>query len=101
MAAGEIDAPSLRDFTNAAWLVRDNLDHADHGLFLIGEDGQPLVWDGVRKAPASSADVIESRSLMGRYVLPDGTKAATSLHLIAERYLDQSVILINHGRQKR
>lgn len=90
LAAGEIDAPSLRDFTNAAWLVRDNLDHADHGLFLIGEDGQPLVWDGVRKAPASSADVIESRSLLGRYVLPDGTKTATSLHLIAERYLDQS-----------
>ncbi|MEI6572910.1 MAG: molybdopterin oxidoreductase family protein [Alphaproteobacteria bacterium] len=90
LAAGEIDAPSLRDFTNSAWLVRDNPGAADHGLFLRGDDGQPLVWNGSKNAPASSADVIEGRSLMGRYSLPDGTKAATSLHLIAERYLDQS-----------
>jgi len=89
LEAGTIDGDYLLRYTNSAWLVIDNPGKADHGLFARGEDGAPLVWDGVKKIAVSSNNYDAARALMGKFTLSDGRKVSTSFQLIAERFLSK------------
>ena len=58
---------------------------------LIARDGQghPLCWNQTRGAAATNAlAAVLAPSLIGEFVLADGTKARPAFHLMAERYLD-------------
>jgi anaerobic selenocysteine-containing dehydrogenase len=87
LRAGKIDVDYLIRYTNAPWLVIQDPDAADDGLFARDDAGMPLVWDRVEKASRASGDPHVRPALKGEVTLPDGRRARPVFHLIAERYL--------------
>lgn len=87
LAAQKIDLEYLVRYTNACWLVVEDLVGAENGLFARNAVGSALVWDSRSDSamPALSDDA--APKLMGRYTLQDGRKVVTSFQLIAERFL--------------
>ncbi|MEX0924174.1 MAG: molybdopterin oxidoreductase family protein [Rhodovibrionaceae bacterium] len=88
LRAGKIDADYLLRYTNAAWLVIQDPESGDHGLFARDAEGRPLVWDRAQDKIATAEVCSESAALKGERTLPDGRKAKPVFHLLAERYLD-------------
>ena len=87
MHAQKIDLDYLVRFTNAHWLVIDDTQSADHGLFARDADGKPLALD---KATGELVDATRagiSPALVGTFKLRDGRPARPSFALIAERFL--------------
>jgi anaerobic selenocysteine-containing dehydrogenase len=87
MRAQKIDLDYLVRFTNAHWLVIDDPQSADHGLFARDADGKPLALD---KATGKLVDATRagiSPALVGTFKLRDGRPARPSFALIAERFL--------------
>ena len=84
LRSGKIDVESLRDRTNAPWLVRD-----DDGLFARNDEGTPLVIDrpSGEVRPHDLAEVVPT--LAGTVALPEGGTARTVFTHIAEKYLDE------------
>ncbi len=89
LAAQKIDVDYLQRYTNAPWLVIENPGGADDGLFARAGSGAALVMDAHTSTPmpATSSDALAK--LFGRFTLADGRKVATSLTLIAERFLSR------------
>jgi sulfite dehydrogenase (quinone) subunit SoeA len=89
LASQNIDAEYLQRYTNAPWLVIENPGGADNGLFARAGSGAALIMDAHTNAPmpATSSDALAK--LFGRFTLSDGRKVATSLTLIAERFLSK------------
>jgi sulfite dehydrogenase (quinone) subunit SoeA len=89
LLAQKIDLDYLQRYTNAPWLVIDNPGSADHGLFARAGSGSGLVMDAHTNTamPSTSGDALPK--LFGRFTLPDGRNAVTSLTLIAERFVSQ------------
>jgi len=87
LRAGKIDADYLARYTNSAWLVIQEKDGAEDGLFARVE-GAPQVYDRKKKKIVSALDPDASPSLSGEYKLADGRKAVPAFSLIASRYLD-------------
>ena len=87
LRTGQIDVESLRQRTNAPWLVRTEPGEAA-GLILRDEDGDPLVADTRDGSLASyrKQDVVPALGLDVR--LDDGTVARPVFALMAEKYLD-------------
>ncbi|MEO1065811.1 MAG: molybdopterin oxidoreductase family protein [Pseudomonadota bacterium] len=87
LKAGHVDLDYLIRYTNAPWLVIDDPDGDDHGLFARDKNGDALVVD------RESGDLVAySRHgikphLKGEVTLPDGRKARPSFELLAEKYL--------------
>ena len=90
LRAGKVDADYLLRYTNAAWLVLQDPESDDHGLFARDADGRPLIWDRKADQAATAAACTDSGALKGEVTLPDGRKAKPVFHLLAERYLDDA-----------
>ena len=89
LRAGRVDVDYLLRYTNAPWLVIDDPDGPEDGLFARDEEGRPLVWDRHEEAPRSTEDAEAKASLKGDVTLPDGRRARPVFQLLAERYLDK------------
>ncbi len=88
LKAGHVDLDYLIRYTNAAWLVIDDLTSADHGLFACDKDGNELVADRRNGAVSSRRDRGAKPALKGRFRLADGREAVPVFELIARKYLD-------------
>ncbi len=89
LRTGNIDEEYLARYTNAAWLVIQDPGALDDGLFVRDSKGQPLCFDGDRKAIVNALDVGARPVLAGQTTLADGRMAVPAFHLLAERYLDR------------
>ena len=87
MRAEKVDLDYLVRFTNAPWLVIDDPDAADHGLFARDAAGKPLAFDKSGGALADATRTGIAPALVGAFTLPDGRQARPSFALIAERFL--------------
>ncbi len=85
-----VDLDYLVRYTNAPWLVIDDPDGPDDGLFARDDDGHPLIWSRSEGGFASGKSGDLSASLNARPLLPDGRRARTVFTLMAERYLDET-----------
>lgn len=87
LRAEKIDLDYLVRYTNAPWLVVDDPNASDHGLFARDAGGKPLAFDKNTGAlvDATRADI--APALVGSFKLADGRTARPSFELIAERYL--------------
>ena len=81
--AGKVDLDYLIRYTNLSWLVIDEPDAPDHGLFLRGEDGDPLVADAHGKL--ANWKTTEKPAL--KDVTGAERKVKTGFELLAETYL--------------
>lgn len=90
LGEGKIDVDYLIRYTNAHWLVIDDPDAADHGLFARDAKGRVLVADR-NKGKVRAADKKRlSPDLKGRHKLPDGRFGVPVLELLAGKYLDKA-----------
>jgi len=87
LRAEKIDLEYLVRFTNAPWLVIDDPQAADHGLFARDANSKPLAFDKTTGALADATRVDIAPALVGEFKLPDGRNARPSFALIAERFL--------------
>ncbi len=83
-----IDLDYLLRFTNAGWLVVEDPEAADHGLFARDGEGQPQVWHRLRQRALPHREAPMAAALHGAVTLEDGRQARPVLELLAERYLD-------------
>jgi len=88
LRAGKADADYLARYTNAPWLVIEEPNAADQGLFARGSDGEPLVWDRRHERLASAVDPDVLPALRGPRALADGRRAVPAFELLAWRCLD-------------
>jgi anaerobic selenocysteine-containing dehydrogenase len=88
LKARRIDVDYLVRYSNAAWLVVDAPDTADHGLFARDGEGRALVWDTATAAAIADGPGVRP-ALSGRFTLADGRAAVPSFQLLAEKYLDE------------
>ncbi len=56
MLADAVDFASLARYSNAPWLVIQHEGAADDGLFARDGNGNPLCWDGEKKALATALE---------------------------------------------
>ncbi len=82
-----IDLDYLVRYTNAAWLVIQDRDAADDGLFARDAEAKPLVFDKGGNALTAADKIDISPALVGEFALSDGRKAVPVFQLIAQRYL--------------
>lgn len=88
LRAEKIDWDYLARYTNSPWLVIDEADASDHGLFALdAESGKALVFDKETNAlrPCTDPDVVPA--MVGRYETPTGRAAVPAFQLMVERYL--------------
>ncbi len=88
LRAGKVDLDYLVRYTNAPWLVIEDPDGDEDGLFARDGNGNPLCWDSAAGAAVNALDPDIAPSLKGRVSLADGRSAVPVFHLLAERYLD-------------
>ncbi|MEP3264182.1 MAG: molybdopterin oxidoreductase family protein [Hyphomicrobiales bacterium] len=87
LKAGLIDLDYLIRYTNAPWLVIDNPDGDDHGLFARDKDGNALVVDRTTgKVVAYNKKGVKPH-LKGEFTVSKGKKARPAFELLAEKYL--------------
>ena len=82
-----VDLEFLARYTNATWLVVQNPDKADHGLFARDADGAPLSWDSRTGRAVSANSTNFSPAIVGSFELQDGRCVTPSFQLLAERYM--------------
>jgi sulfite dehydrogenase (quinone) subunit SoeA len=88
LQAGRIDVDYLLRYTNASWLVIDDEDAADHGLFARDADGIELVADRRSGRVSQRRDRELAPALKGRFKLSDGRFGVPVFEHIARKYLD-------------
>ena len=83
LRSGRIDTESLRDRTNAPWLVRKS-----DGLFARDDNGKPQIFDTRSKQLVAydTADAVPA--LRGEYSQPDDDSAAPVFVRMTAKYLD-------------
>ncbi len=82
-----VDLDYLVRYTNAAWLVIQDVGAKDDGLFARDADGKPLSWDKTSNGIARADRIDIAPALVGEFTLPDGRRAVPSFRLLAERFL--------------
>ncbi|MGO1118973.1 molybdopterin oxidoreductase family protein [Rhodovibrionaceae bacterium A322] len=90
LKADKIDLDYLARYSNASWLVIEDPDGLEDGLFARNKDGRPLAWDGRRNDLVSALDPDLVPRMVGEVTLPDGRTARPVFELLARRYLDDS-----------
>ncbi|PWW00439.1 molybdopterin-dependent oxidoreductase iron-sulfur protein [Hoeflea marina] len=85
---GRVDLDYLIRYTNAPWLVIDDPEAADHGLFARDAEGVPMVAErGSGMVVPSSMPGVKP-ALQGRHRLADGRSAVPVFELMAGKYAD-------------
>ena len=88
MQSGNIDIDYLRRYTNAPWLVISNPGKENDGLFLRGDDGEPLVLERGTGKTVSHKTKGVSVALSGEVALDGGGIAQPAFMLMGAEYLD-------------
>ncbi|MGI9374253.1 MAG: molybdopterin oxidoreductase family protein [Hyphomicrobiales bacterium] len=88
LKAGKVDLEYLVRYTNAHWLVIQDPDGAEDGLFARDKEGNPLCHDKASEKLVNAHAAEISPALTGKFKLRDGRKVVPSFKLLAERYLD-------------
>ncbi|MEM7429495.1 MAG: molybdopterin-dependent oxidoreductase, partial [Pseudomonadota bacterium] len=87
LKSGNVDLDYLARYSNASWLVIQDQNADDDGLFARDGQGNPLCFD--RQAGicvnANLPDI--SPALVGSFKLKDGRRAVPSFQLLSERFL--------------
>ena len=90
-----IDHDFTKRYTNGPQLVNDDPSHAEHGLFVMDPDGDPInagyphnkwVWDARTNQPASVYGEGVEPTLEGAYQMPNGLPVKTAFQLLKERH---------------
>ena len=87
LRAGKVDVDYLLRYTNASWLVIQDPEADDDGLFARDGEGNPLAFDRASGAPVSALGTDLSPALSGERSLADGRRAVPVFELLAKRYL--------------
>ena len=87
LRAGKVDLDYLARYTNAGFLVNDDRDSPDYGLFLRDGDGKALVIDRATGKPAPH-DARGVKPDLAATHEENGTPYRTAFQLLAEAYLD-------------
>ena len=84
--ADRVDLDYLVRYSNAHWLVVDDPDGADDGLFARDAEGHPLcaTREGIVRADLAGI----APRVVGEVTLADGRRAAPAFQRLAERFLD-------------
>ena len=85
--AEQIDFSYLFRYTNAPYLVVQDTDADNHGLFARDADGHPLCFD--RRAGVCKVDAAKDPVMVGRYEY-QGQTVVPALQLVVARYLDDA-----------
>ena len=88
--SGNIDIDYLIRYTNAPWLVIDNPEGDDHGLFARDKNGDALIYDRKTKKPVSYKKPGIIPELMDMVTLPGGKKARPVFAHMAEKYRNKT-----------
>ncbi len=88
LKAGKIDLDYLLRYTNAAWLVCDEPEANDHGLFLRDAEGNALIADRTTGKVVSRKEKGVRPALQGRHVTPTGRTGVPVFELLARKYDD-------------
>ncbi len=88
LKAGKVDLEYLRRYTNAPFLVNEDASSPEHGLFLRGDDGKPLVLDRTTGKPVAYDKPGIRADLAGQY-RHAGTTHRPVFQLLAEKYLSE------------
>ena len=88
ISEGKVDLDSLIRYTNAAWLVIDDPDGSEGGLFARDKDGKPLIACRKSGTIKIAGERGETPALNGRFTLKDGRTARPVFALMAEKYGD-------------
>jgi len=81
-----IDDEFLIRYTNSAYLVVNTPGQQGDGMFLRGENGEPLVWDLVRETYVDGTQPEISPALFGEYSAPDGRPVRTVMSILVDKY---------------
>ena len=84
---GRVDVDYLLRYTNAAWLVIDNPDGSDHGLFVRNRNGDPMVIERTTGKQVSANKKNVKPHLKGAVKLTRGRTARPVFELLTEKYL--------------
>jgi anaerobic selenocysteine-containing dehydrogenase len=87
LKAGKVDVDYLVRYTNAPWLVIQDVSADDDGLFARDGDGNPLAFDKSSGTTVSALQAGITPALAGEFTLPDGRQAVPVFQLLAERFL--------------
>jgi anaerobic selenocysteine-containing dehydrogenase len=86
LKAGKVDLNYLSRYTNAGFLVNDNPDDADYGLFLRDDDGKALVIDRATGKPAPY-DAKGVKPDLAGHIRKGGITYRPAFQLLAEKYM--------------
>ena len=82
-----VDLDYLVRYTNAHWLVIDDPDADDHGLFARSFNQEPIAFDKKSGKIVDANAPDSAPALSGTYTLPDGRKGVPSFEHLAKRFL--------------
>ncbi len=88
LQARRVDLDYLVRYTNAPWLVIQDPDAPDHGLFARDADGNPLCFDRTAGKLTSALLADVTPALVGEHKLADGRTAVPVFQLLHDRYID-------------
>ncbi|MDU8926213.1 molybdopterin oxidoreductase family protein [Alisedimentitalea sp. MJ-SS2] len=88
LKAGKVDLNYLSRYTNSGFLVNDNPEDADYGLFLRDKDGTPQVIDRATGKAAKYDKKGVMPDLAGN-IRKGGITFKPAFQLLAEKYLDE------------
>ena len=89
LKSGSVDLDYLIRYTNASWLVIQDTNAEDHGLFARDAQDEPLCYDKEAKILVNAKLPDISPALVGEFKLKDGRKAVPSFQPLTERYLHE------------
>ncbi len=89
LKAGKVDLDYLMRYTNAPFLVNGDENSAEHGLFLRGDDGKPLVLDRATGKPVAFDTPGIKPDMAGKYRAA-GISHRPVFQLLGEKYLTEA-----------
>ena len=88
LKAGKVDVGYLNRYTNATYLVNQDEASDEHGLFIKGEDGKPLVWDPASNSAVAFDTANVKPAMQGDFNV-NGVPGKPVFELLAAKYADE------------
>ncbi len=89
LKSGNVDLDYLQRYANASWLVIDDPEGDEHGLFARDGEDNPLSFDKISQSLKSALLPDIAPALVGEFTLEDGRKAVPAFQLLSQRFLDE------------